>query len=217
MSQPMDSDFNHQIYILASVCHIKDHAARLPPKCNNIEQKHLNLLDYMALLLVTKPRGDVAAVTMEISNSALNFYYAKNRPCDPSIQAYVDRIIKVLQEKKPEFIPKFVLMNVMEKCVDKVRDRIKKCQKALEEFEELGIQLDSLSGNIAANAFKPWAGLNDSDILRTFFEELRSFDTSILIMKSLSTTSMLISQKACFIGTITLYLLISIIAFLIQS
>ena len=189
----MDSDFNHQIYILASVCHIKDHAARLPLKYNDIEQKHLNLLDYMALLLVTKPRGDVAAVTMEISSSALNFYYAKNRPSDPSIQAYVDRIIKVIQENKPKFIPKLVLINVKEKCVEKVRDRIRKCQKALEEFEEQGSPLDLLSGNIAANAFKPWAGLNDSEILRTFFEELRSFDISILIMKSLPTNSMLIS------------------------
>lgn len=104
-----------------------------------------------------------------------------------------------------------------EKCVEKVRERIRKCQKALEEFEKLSIRWDLLSGNIATNSFKPWAGLDDSEILRTFFEEFRSFDTSILMMKSLPTTSMLISKKACFIGTIKLYILLSILAFLTQS
>lgn len=76
-----------------------------------------------------------------------NFYFAKNKQCDPSIQAYVDGIIKILQKNKPEFIPKFFLMNFMEKCVEGVRDRIRKWHKALEELEELGIPLDLLSGN----------------------------------------------------------------------
>ena len=218
MLQPTDIDFNRQIYILASVYHIKDHAAHPSPKCNDVEQKHLTLLNYIALLLVTKPRGDVAAITMEISTSAIDFYYAKNRPCDRSTQIYVDRVLTVLREDKFDDIPESLMMIVMVECVDKVKNRIRKCQKGLEDCEELGtLSLDLPSGNVFANTLHAWAGLNDSEILQSFFKELRSFVTSILSMRSQPRSSILMSQKACVIGTITLHLLTSITAFLIQS
>ncbi len=215
MLQPTESDFNRRIYILASVHHIMDHAAHLPPKCDLVEKKHLELLNYLALLLVTKPHGDVAAVTMEISTSAINFYYAKNRPCESLTQLYVDKILEALRENVLSAIPKSVLMIVMVECVHKVRNRIKKCQQALEESERLGIStLKSLSGNRYANTLKPWAGQNDSEILRSFFNELQSFDTSISIMRLQPVTSMLMSQKACVIGTIIITFFIHITAFL---
>ena len=215
MSQPTESDFNRQIYILASVHHIMDHAAHLPPKCGLVEKNHLELLNYIALLLVTKPRGDVAAVTMQISTSAINFYYAKNRPCEPSTQLYVDKILTTLRENVISAIPKSVLMIVMVECVHKVRNRIKKCQKALEESERLGISaLESLSGDLYAGKLKPWAGQNYSEILRSFFNELQSFDTSISIMRSQPLTSMLLIQKACLIGTIVIIIFICPRAFL---
>ena len=65
MLRPTESEFDRQVYMLASVCHIKDHAAHSAPICNDVEKKHLGLLNYIALLLVTKARGDVAAVTMK--------------------------------------------------------------------------------------------------------------------------------------------------------
>lgn len=217
MLRPTDSGFDRQIYILASVCHIKDHAAHPPPKRNLLEKKHFELLNYIALLLVKKPRGDVAAVTMEISTSAINFYYAKNRPCDPLTQVYIDRILTILQKNVLSAIPKSVLMVVMVECVYKVRNRIMKCQKALEDFERLGISaLKSLSGNVYADTLKSWAGKKDFEILRSFFSELQSFDTSISIMRSQPVTSMLMSQKACVIGTFTIRLFTRITAFLIQ-
>lgn len=216
MLQPTESDFNRRIYILASVHHIMDHAAHPPHKCDLVEKKHLELLNYLALLLVTKPHGDVAAVTMEISTSAINFYYAKNWPCESLTQLYVDKLLKALRENVLSAIPKSVLMIVMVECVHKVRNRIKKCQQALEESERLDIStLKSLSGNRYANTLKPWAGQNDSEILRSFFKELQSFDTSISIMRSQPVTSMLMSQKACVIGTIIITFFIHITAFLI--
>ena len=216
MLQPTESDFNRRIYILASVHHIMDHVAHPPPKCDLGEKKDLELLNYLALLLVTKPHGDVAAVTMEISTSAINFYYAKNRPCESLTQFYVDKLLKALRENVLSAIPKSVLMIVMVECVHKVRNRIKKCQQALEESERLDIStLKSLSGNRYANTLKPWAGQNDSEILRSFFNELQSFDTSISVMRSQPVTSMLMSQKACVIGTIIITFSIHITAFLI--
>lgn len=215
MLQPTESDFNRQIYILASVHHIMDRAAHPTPTCDLFEEKQLGLLNYLALLLVIKPRGDVAAVTMEIGISAINFYYAKNRPCEPLTQLYVDKILKALRENVISAIPKSVLMIVIMECVHKVRNRIKKCQQALEESERLGISaLKSLSGNLYTDTLKPWAGQNDSEILRSFFNELQSFDTSISIMRSQPVTSMFMSQKACVIGTIIITFFIRITAFL---
>lgn len=218
MLRPTQSEFDRLVYILASVCHIKDHAAHSPSTCNDVEKKHIGLLNYIALLLVTKSRGDVAAVTMEIKTSAINFYYAKNLPCDPSAKVYIERILSVLRENELNTIPRSVLMIVMVECVDKVRNRICKCQKALEESEKLGISsLDLLSGSTYDTLLKPWAGLKDSEVLRSFFYELRSFDTSILTMRSQPVTSMQISQKARVIGTVTLRLLTRTTALLIQS
>lgn len=133
-----------------------EHAAYLPPKCDLVEKKHLELLNYLALLLVTKPHGNVAAVTMEISTSIINFYYAKNRPCKFLTQLYVYKILKALQENVLSAIPKSVLMIVMMEYIHKVRNRIKKCQQVLEESERLDIStLKSLSGNRYANTLKP--------------------------------------------------------------
>lgn len=215
MLQTTESDFNRQIYILASVHPIMYHAAYLPPKRDLIEKKYPELLNYIALLLVTKPRGD-AAVTTEIGTSAIHFYYAKNRPCEPSTQSYVDKILNTLRENVISAIPKSLLMIVMVDCVHKVRNRIMKSQKALEDSEKVGISalIKSLSGNRLAGTLKSWAGQNDSEILRSFFNELQSFDTSISIMRSQPYTSMLMSQKAFVIGTIIITIFIHISVFL---
>lgn len=94
-----------------------------------MEQKHLRLSDYIALLLVTKSRGDVAAVTMEHTATSLNFYFAKNRPCDFSTFSFVDRILMVLKEQPLWSMPKSVLMIVMVECVEKVSAGIRKAKR----------------------------------------------------------------------------------------
>ena len=133
MLPPTESEFNRQIYILALVCHIKEHASRPPPQCNSVEQKHLRLLDYIAPLLVTKSRGDVAAVTMEHTATSFNFYFAKNRPCDFPTLSFVEKILKVLKEQSLRAMHKSVFMIVMVECAEKVSARIRKSQKAIEE------------------------------------------------------------------------------------
>ena len=99
-----ESEFNRQIYILASVCHIKEHVSRPPPQCSSVENKHLILMDYTALLLVTKSCGNVAAVRMELTATSLKFHFAKNRPCDSSTLFFVNRMLKVLKEQPLEFM-----------------------------------------------------------------------------------------------------------------
>lgn len=50
--------------MLASVYHIKNYTAHSTFIYNNVEKKHLGLLTYIVLLLITKAQGNIAIVTM---------------------------------------------------------------------------------------------------------------------------------------------------------
>lgn len=216
MLPPTESEFNRQIYILASVCHIKEHVSRPPPQCSSVEKKHLRLLDYIALLLVTKSRGDVAAVRMELTATSLKFYFAKNKPYDSSTLSFVNRMLKILKEQPLRFMHKSMLMMVMVVCVEKVSARIKKSQKAIEEAGEINIAQSSPSIN-SGKVLKSWEGLDNLQIISSFLIELKTFITATPILSLNPETSMLLCIKAFLIGTITLYPFVGITAFLIQS
>ncbi len=151
-----------------------------------------------------KSTGDVTAVGMEISPSAIDFYYAKNEPCEPSVGVYVDTIGGITRDNEPNAIPRLMLTRVMVECADKIRARVKKCHIALEDCGEI----PSVSpGNFYADRLHKWSGQDDSKVLQSFYKELRLFDTSIADLRSQPARSMAISQKACIIGTITLRIL----------
>ncbi len=204
MSSPTLDDFNRQIYILASIYHVKDHVPSRPSKGDKNEQKHLELLDYIALLPVTKSSGDVAAVGMEIGPSAIDFYYAKNGPCEPSVRVYVDEIASIIRVNEPSDVPGLMLMIVMVQCADKLRARIKRCQKALEDCGEIRC---ASPGNIYAGRLDERCGQDDSKILHSFCGELRLFDTSIAVLRSQPESSIRISHHACLLGTMALRIL----------
>ena len=216
MLPPTESEFNRQIYILASVSHIKAHVSRDPPECSSVEKKHLGLLDSIALLLVTKSRGDVAAVRMELTTTSLKFYFVKNRPCDSSTLSFVERMLQVIKEQPLEFMHKSMLMMVMEECAEKVSARIKKSQKAIEEAGKITIAPSSSSIN-SGKVLESWEGLDNSQIISNFLIELKTFITAPPIMRSNPETSMSLCVKAWLIGTITLYPFVRIKAVLIQS
>lgn len=161
MLPPTESEFNCQIYILASVFYIKVHASRDPSKYSSVKKKHLGLLDSIALLLVTKSHGDIAAVRIELATTSLKFYFTKNRPCNSSTLSFVDRRLKVVKEHPLKFIAKSLLMMVMEGCVEKVSTKIKKSQKAIQEAGKITIS-SSLSSIDPGKVVKSWEGLNNS-------------------------------------------------------
>lgn len=212
MLPPTESDFNRQICILSLVCHVKEHASRSPTKCNSVEQKHLSLLDYIALLLVTKSHGYVAAVIMEHTVTSLNFYFAKNRHWDHLTLSFVNRILKLLKGQPLEFIQKSMLMIVMVNCVEKVNGRIRKSQKALEEVGEINIAQSPPSLN-QGKVVDSWEGLDNLQIISSFLIELKKFVTATPIMRANPETSMWLCIRAFLIGSITLYPFVSITTF----
>ncbi len=111
---------------------------------------------------MTKSSGDVAAVGIEISPSAIDFYYAQNGPCQPSVRVYVDEIARIIRDNKPSDVPRLMLMRVMVQCADKFRARVKKCQKALEDCGEIR---SASPGQIDAGRLNEWSGQDDSKVL----------------------------------------------------
>lgn len=198
---PTESDSNCQIYILALVCHVNEHASQSPPKCNSVEQKHLRLLDYIALLLVTKCRcrGDSGA-----HRRLPYFNFEKNRPCDRSTLSFVNRILKLLKEQPLEFIQKSMLMIVMVNCVEKVSAKIRKSQKALEEVGEINIAQSSPSIN-QGKVLDSWEGLENLQIISKFLNELKTFVPSTQILRSKLKTYMWVYIKAFLIDAFILY------------
>ena len=57
--------------------------------------KHLNLVDGIALFLVTDEKYDAAAVSFQQTATSIDFFYAKNRPCVPAELKYVDSMLKL--------------------------------------------------------------------------------------------------------------------------
>src|SRR5271156_2873240 len=80
-------------YALSETRYIRQHAPTVPI-LSDIQRKHLNLLDGIALLLVTEDRSDVAAVSFLHTSKSIEFYYAKNRPCTASETAYIESLLE---------------------------------------------------------------------------------------------------------------------------
>lgn len=84
----------------------------------------------------------------------------------------MDRILTVLRENIPNAILKSVLMIVMLECVDKVGDRIWKCQEA-EKFRGARYLIIGLAIRKHLCKFVEVLDcLDDSEILRSVFYEL---------------------------------------------
>lgn len=93
----MAKQLDKLIYVLSSVKHIREPA--LPPKLRmeTTHRKHVELLDDIAFLLVTKARNDVVAVTWHQTSATITFYYAKNAPCSGSMDNYLTSIQHALR------------------------------------------------------------------------------------------------------------------------
>ena len=173
MASFMD-DIDRQVYTLATICHTKEYYPAPPPEADTVESRHVQLLNYIALLLVNKEQGDVAAVSMRMSAGKIYFYYAKNGPCIPAVGLFLKQVQKVLAEAKDiDQMSKRLVCTFMEACVHKFRGRLIKARKALEDCGDiLGPGSTFETSNIMSSRLDGWDNLNDRQILAYFFQEL---------------------------------------------
>ena len=203
------NDFDREVFTLSTLCHIKTHNPATPPQALEQELKHIQLLDDIALLLVNKEQGDVAAVSMRVSRDRVDFYFAKNGPCDPSVTTFLERVQEILSGDDPNLMARRLLNASMSVCVHKFKGRITKARKA---FSDCGIKLgpgSEFSGShILSSRLRQWNDLNDEQILAGFFKDLGSLDSSINALISNRSSSIALSMKACAIGIMLLLFLL---------
>lgn len=123
------------------------------------KNKHLKLLNGVALLLVTEGTSDVAAAT--VTNHAKDdkiitkFYVVKNRQCTAKEHAYYQGFIKTLNDQSMGYSTRVqTLMSlILANCQEKILTRLLKIQQVLKDFK---------------GTIKPWGepnGMMEPDII----------------------------------------------------
>jgi hypothetical protein len=130
------SSFVNLVHLLSTTRHIRDVIPSSPPEPEADEKKHLKLLDDIALLLVTKPKWDVCAVTMSLTTQHIEFY-PKNAPCGRDLEPYICHIKQILSAKTSmNIMSGQLLILILQICVEKMRSRIVKVQLPIAESTE---------------------------------------------------------------------------------
>lgn len=124
--------FADQLYVLANITHVRDYSPTVPDTNSPEQQKHLRLLDDIALLLITQSTSDVAAVTFEQTSNAIVFYFSKNRPSTASELKCYDSLLKfALQPGELATRAMGLLERVVPPCRNKISARIKRLQRVI--------------------------------------------------------------------------------------
>lgn len=130
------------VHVLSSVVRNREQAPT-QSWVSSQENKHLRLLDGIALLLVIQDKGDVAAVSLVQTLSCIEFYYSKNIPCTPDMTEYIESMLDIIKKYEPSqrhiWIGQIV-RTAAAKCLKKIRNRIKKISI---ELSNAGVKLSN--------------------------------------------------------------------------
>lgn len=162
--------FAEKVYALSKVIHIhkNSNTTALSHGLVGHREKHLRLLHDIALLLVTGGDSDVAAVSLERTETEIRFYYAKNRPVTAREESYIKDLLEVLKlphedlaEEGPDTGGERddrLLAKVVSVCVTKIKSRIRKLKRDL-PVDRSAILRDDLNGGMHAyfqEGFDTW-------------------------------------------------------------
>lgn len=139
--------------------------------------KNLKLLDYIALLLVTEDKGDVAAVTMERLPNAVIFHYSKNAPCSPEFGEYLQRLIEICASVDAISFARLFLTEVIKNCRRKIESRLNKCKRAIKSIENIHFDAKvAAQAPRAAKSIEKWRGTSFGEIAEDFLKRLRDHE-----------------------------------------
>lgn len=126
------SSFDEDAYLLSIIKDNRDNIPNIPPKGQPIDQYHLSLLDDIAILLTTKAKGDVTAVTWRLTQNRAEILFSKNAPTRKVLDPYLSEVTHILASSAPRYEREVKLLNLaLKTCINKVRYRIEKVQKSL--------------------------------------------------------------------------------------
>lgn len=163
----MSQEMIAKIFALASIRRIRYHVATTPLNCTKTKSDS-KLLDFIALLLVTSDKDDVAAVAMEQHPNTVTFLFSKNAPCPSSFSDYLQRLLTICGSAEKKHFRTLFLTEVFKTCRAKIRNRLAKCQKAIRAVGE--IELDEGVGDSIVS------GESFAQSAADFFESLLKYD-----------------------------------------
>lgn len=174
-------DFGEQLFVLATITHVRDYRPTVSPSPPTEREKHLRLLDDIALLLVTQGSSDVASVMFEQKSHEIIFYYAKNRPTTNHERAYIEslRDIAVSLTDINECTLK-LLVRVIPMCRPKILSRLRKLVRCLPVPPLVAEDVDDgfRAHLVARVPLLLSRGLSATDFVRNYFAAVRVVNIS---------------------------------------
>lgn len=141
--QTTPPDFGEQLFVLATITHVRDYRPTVSPLPPTEREKHLRLLNDIALLLVTQGSSDVASVMFEQSSYEIVFYYAKNRATTNKERAYIESLRDIaLSLTDINDCSTKLLARVIPMCRAKIISRLKKLIRCLPVPLSVGEDVD---------------------------------------------------------------------------
>lgn len=120
-------DFGEQLFVLATITHVRDYRPTVSPSPPTEREKHLRLLNDIALLLVTQGSSDVASVMFEQSSYEIVFKYSKNRATTKKEREYIESLREIaLSLTDINDCTTKLLARVIPMCRAKINSRLKK-------------------------------------------------------------------------------------------
>lgn len=151
----MAEEFDKLVYVLSTLSHVCKHAPPKPVIEGQSERNHVDLLNDIALALTTKTNGDITAVTMKQSGTAIEFFYSMNAPCNGSLDVYLQAIKEAIAKTDDiEDIQVAVMKEVVPSCIEKFKDRVVKCKKAAESCDNVAPSEDNNTSKNLCNTLR---------------------------------------------------------------
>lgn len=123
--------FDEKVYAVSKIVHKVKFRSNRSDKYTSFQRKQLRLLDDIALLMVTEPGSDVAAVSFEQRTTEIIFYFAKNRPATTRELTYIRDMAILAQKSETTHRIDSIFNEVLGVCRPKILSRFNKMMRVL--------------------------------------------------------------------------------------
>lgn len=156
--------------------------APIQPEHRDISiKKHLNLLDGIALLLVTESQADIVATTLTQTSSNIKIEFARNSvvkiPADYT-DKILNRIALLTSSDDRNLAAATILLITLKPCFPKIRQRTTKLWNACKKLLPKDVTEDNFSQFIEGLLAKD-EGVTNAEVVSDFSKELFSFSKKV--------------------------------------
>lgn len=199
----LPSQFDNDVQLLSTAKHIRDHVPTSSTIPSSHSEKHVKILDDIALSMTMKAKGDVTAVSSKLSQNCADIYFCKNSPTYHSLDSYFSEILFIIRSSDPTKREKLLLL-VIKTCLEKVRSRIQKVQRRFPST--LNRSNSSPIPRSSHPRRKAWNNSTDGEIVTEELINIRELDLKIEVLRGDIHNITVLSRRAFSIGIVVLSL-----------